>query len=185
LELADASCRPLNSRTRKKSQEAPRQEEADQRKREAEAIQPATTIVVADSLDALLAARYHDPDVLDVLREAVEGMQHAERYQAVERRWVGPVGSAWCGRRAVMASRRLHSLRRGTYDLSALTTREVIEPTLAEEEAREIFAAFKGRDQIHPAARSAQEAYERLRPPHPLLEFVHLVTQGRMLEDRQ
>jgi hypothetical protein len=272
----------------------------------------AADVGALDALEAILAARVLEwaaerktvgaPEVLDVLREAVEGIQHAERYQAVERRWVGPVeyvpdaipGDFFAGKRVRIghvvegldvrrprwldkidtalaavpvcvvrapsghgkstlafryaverwpASQTILVRSAGTteevaavsdyvryrvalgapvrvlidadfdtrrwaeiaqaaaaagaqvlvtvrtedwqrYDLSALTTREVIEPTLAEEEAREIFAAFKGRDQIHPAVRSAQEAYERLRPPHLLLEFVHLVTQGRMLEDR-
>lgn len=272
----------------------------------------AADVAALDTLEAILASRVLEwaaqrktagaPEVLDVLRGAVEGMQRAERYQAVEHRWVGPVeyvpdaipGDFFAGKRVRIghvvegldvrrprwldkietaldavpacvvrapsghgkstlafryaverwpASQTILVRSAGTaeevaaisdyvryrvalgapvrvlidadfdtrrwaevaqagaaagaqvlvtvrtedwqrYDLSALTTREVIEPTLAEEEAREIFAAFKSRDQIHPAVRSAQEAYERLRPPHLLLEFVHLVTQGRMLEDR-
>jgi hypothetical protein len=98
------------------------------------------------------------------------------------RRWAEVAQAAAAAGAQVLVTVRTEDWQR--YDLRALTSREVIEPKLDLEEAREIFSAFKGRNQIHPAVRSAPEAYERLRPPHLLLEFVHLVTQGRMLEDR-
>jgi hypothetical protein len=70
------------------------------------------------------------------------------------------------------------------FELGALTVRRVIEPSLDLQEAREIFSAFRARGQVHPSVRSAGEAFERLRPPHLLLEYVHLLTHGQMLEDR-
>ena len=70
------------------------------------------------------------------------------------------------------------------FRVDALTRREVIDPTLALEEARSIYAVFRARDQIHPAVDSAAWAFERLREPPLLLEFVYLITHGQMLEER-
>lgn len=70
------------------------------------------------------------------------------------------------------------------YALDALTHREILEPTLAREEAEEIFRVFRARGQVHPTVVSAGWAFERLRAPHLLLEYVYLITHGEMLEDR-
>jgi hypothetical protein len=70
------------------------------------------------------------------------------------------------------------------YALDALTRREILEPTLAREEAEEIFRVFRARGQVHPTVVSAGWAFERLRAPHLLLEYVYLITHGEMLEDR-
>lgn len=265
-----------------------------------------------DALESILAAKalawaaerktVGAPDVLEALRVAVEGIQHAERYQAVERRWVGPVeyiqdavpsdfydgkhtrlghvvggldvrrplwlerirtaftaapvcavrGPSGHGKSTLAfryacdnwpASQTINVRSAGVpeevaavsdyirfraalgapvhvlidanydtrrwaevaqvaaalgaqtlvtvrpedwhrYDLAALTLREVLEPTLDLREANEIFASFKARGRVHPSIRSGVHAYEQLRPPHLLLEFVHLLTQGRMLEER-
>lgn len=61
---------------------------------------------------------------------------------------------------------------------------DVVEPWMDLEEAREVFAAFKQRGRIHPAVVSPEWAYERIREPHLLLEYVYLLTHGRMLEER-
>ncbi len=97
------------------------------------------------------------------------------------RRWAEVTAAAAAAGAQVLVTVRVEDWAR--YNLSALTVRKIVEPTLLPEEASEIFATFKSRGMIHPTTRSAQEAYERLRPPHLLLEFVHLITQGRMLED--
>lgn len=70
------------------------------------------------------------------------------------------------------------------YPLHALTRREIIQPTLSSEEAVRIFAEFKKRGHVASNVVSAAWAYEHLRRPPLLLEYVHLITHGVMLEDR-
>jgi hypothetical protein len=98
------------------------------------------------------------------------------------RRWAAVAQAAAAAGAQVLVTVRTEDWQR--YDLAALTSRDIIEPTLDLAEASEIFAAFKSRGHLHRNVRSAAEAYERLRAPHLLLEFVHLVTQGQMLQDR-
>lgn len=61
---------------------------------------------------------------------------------------------------------------------------DVVEPWLDLDEAREIFTAFKERDRIHPDVISPEWGYERIGEPRLLLEYVYLLTHGRMLEER-
>jgi hypothetical protein len=70
------------------------------------------------------------------------------------------------------------------YPLYALTRREIIEPTLSLEEAARIFAEFARRGHVAANVLSAAWAYEQLRRPPLLLEYVYLITHGVMLEDR-
>jgi hypothetical protein len=68
--------------------------------------------------------------------------------------------------------------------LGALTGQEILEPVLSRDEAAAIFAEFKIRGRVHASVDSAAWAFERLRGPPLLLEFVYLITRGQMLEDR-
>src|ERR1051326_4774087 len=61
---------------------------------------------------------------------------------------------------------------------------EVIEPELNLEEARNIFAVFRAQGRIHSSVISAEWAFERAGEPHLLIEYIFLITQGRMLDDR-
>ncbi|MDP9350422.1 MAG: hypothetical protein M3P51_02610, partial [Chloroflexota bacterium] len=70
------------------------------------------------------------------------------------------------------------------YAIESLSRLEVIEPSLEREEAARIFSVFKERHRIGEFVDSADWAYERLSPPHLLLEFVYLITHGEMLQDR-
>lgn len=65
-----------------------------------------------------------------------------------------------------------------------MTGFEVLDPALDLEEARQIFAEFRGHGRIHGSVDSADWAYERVGEPHLLMEYVYLITHGRMLEDR-
>ena len=65
-----------------------------------------------------------------------------------------------------------------------LTNFEILEPELSSDEAHQIFKAFRSQGRLHPSVDSADWAYERIGEPHLLIEYVYLLTQGRMLEDR-
>jgi hypothetical protein len=65
-----------------------------------------------------------------------------------------------------------------------LTNFEILEPELSSDEAKQIFKVFQSQGRLHPSVDSADWAYERIGEPHLLLEYVYLITQGRMLEDR-
>lgn len=65
-----------------------------------------------------------------------------------------------------------------------LTNFEILEPELDLEEAREIFKAFRAHGRLHSSVDSAEWAYEKVGEPHLLIEYVYLLTQGRLLEDR-
>lgn len=64
------------------------------------------------------------------------------------------------------------------------TSYEVLNPHLNLEEAREIFAQLRSAGRVHKDIASAERAYDRIGEPHLLLEFVYLLTYGRMLEER-
>lgn len=70
------------------------------------------------------------------------------------------------------------------FPLNALTRREIIEPTLSLEEASAIFDELSARGLVASSVSSPAWAYEKLRRPALLLEYVYLLTQGAMLEDR-
>ncbi len=65
-----------------------------------------------------------------------------------------------------------------------LTGWEVLEPTLDQAEAQELFHAILSRGQLHPSVDSAEWAYEKIGEPRLLMEYVYLLTHGRMLEER-
>lgn len=65
-----------------------------------------------------------------------------------------------------------------------LTSYEILEPTLDLDEAREIFKAFQSEGRVHASVDSPEWAYERIGEPHLLMEYVYLLTHGRMLEER-
>ncbi len=66
----------------------------------------------------------------------------------------------------------------------SLTNFEILEPILDLDEARQIFEAFESEDRLHQSTDSAEWAYERIGEPHLLMEYVYLLTHGRMLEER-
>ncbi|RYZ83297.1 MAG: hypothetical protein EOP06_20240, partial [Proteobacteria bacterium] len=61
---------------------------------------------------------------------------------------------------------------------------EVVEPELDLAEARGIFNVLKKREKVHADVPAAEWVFERIGEPHLLMEFVYLVTQGQMLEER-
>jgi len=61
---------------------------------------------------------------------------------------------------------------------------EVVEPLLDLDEARAIFGLFKSKGRVHASVDSAEWAYEKIGEPRLLMEYVYLVTHGRMLEER-
>jgi hypothetical protein len=65
-----------------------------------------------------------------------------------------------------------------------LTNFEILEPELDLEEAKEIFRVFRTHERLHSSVDSAEWAYEKVGEPHLLIEYVYLLTHGRMLEDR-
>lgn len=66
----------------------------------------------------------------------------------------------------------------------SLTNYEILEPTLDLNEAKEIFKAFKSQNRIHDSVDSAEWAYEKIGKPPLLIEYVYLITHGKMLEER-
>ena len=64
------------------------------------------------------------------------------------------------------------------------TVYEVIEPAMSLEEARGVYARFRANNRLHPSVTSPEWAYERIGQPHLLMEYVYLLTHGRMLEER-
>jgi len=66
----------------------------------------------------------------------------------------------------------------------SLTNYEILEPRLDLEEARQIFQLLKTQEKVHTSAISPEWTYEKIGEPHLLIEYVYLVTQGQMLEDR-
>lgn len=70
------------------------------------------------------------------------------------------------------------------FSRKSLTNWEVLEPSLALDEAKEIFNTFKVNNRIHQDVLSAEWAYEKIGEPHLLMEYTYLLTYGEMLEDR-
>lgn len=66
----------------------------------------------------------------------------------------------------------------------SLTSYEILEPTLDLDEARQIFKVFQSEGRLHASVDSPEWAYERVGEPHLLMEYVYLLTHGRMLEER-
>jgi len=67
---------------------------------------------------------------------------------------------------------------------SSSVSYEIIKPDLALPEARQIFQFLKSQDRLHASVTSAEWAYEKVGKSHLLMEYVYLLTQGRMLEER-
>ena len=61
---------------------------------------------------------------------------------------------------------------------------EILEPSLHSDEARRIFKTLQSEGRIHSSVDSPMWAYERIGEPHLLIEYVYLLTHGRMLEER-
>lgn len=61
---------------------------------------------------------------------------------------------------------------------------EPVEPSLGPDEAKQIYSALHERGQIHASVESGEWAYEKIRVPHLLMEYVYLLKHGQMLEDR-
>jgi hypothetical protein len=66
----------------------------------------------------------------------------------------------------------------------SLISYEILEPSLDIEEARQIFEQIKVQGKIHLSVTSPDWAYEKIDKPYLLLEYIYLVTQGEMLEER-
>jgi len=67
---------------------------------------------------------------------------------------------------------------------SSSVSYEIIKPILSLLEARQIFQFLKSRNRVNNSVTSAEWAYERVGKSHLLMEYVYLLTQGRMLEER-
>lgn len=65
-----------------------------------------------------------------------------------------------------------------------LTKFEVLDPSLDQQEARELFELLRSSGRIHHSVDSPDWAYERVGTPHLLIEYLYLLTYGKMLEDR-
>ncbi len=65
-----------------------------------------------------------------------------------------------------------------------LTNFEILEPELDLQEAKDIYKALRAHGRLHSSVDSAEWAYEKVGKPHLLIEYVYLLTQGRLLEDR-
>lgn len=70
------------------------------------------------------------------------------------------------------------------YTWHSVTRFELVEPFMDTDEATSIFAQLRASDRVHPDVPSAAHALEQVGSPALLLEFVYLVTHGRMLEER-
>jgi hypothetical protein len=81
----------------------------------------------------------------------------------------------------VLISARVEDYSR--FAKESLTNWEVIEPDLNLDEAEKIFNSFSDVGKIHPNIASPEWAYERIGNPPLLMEYVCLITQGKMLED--
>jgi len=66
----------------------------------------------------------------------------------------------------------------------SLANYEIIEPSLSLVEAQQIFAEFRLEEKLHESVISSEWAYEKIGEPHLLMEYVYLLTHGRMLEER-
>lgn len=69
-------------------------------------------------------------------------------------------------------------------DLSNIQSLNIIKPTLAENEAREIFKMFKDAGRLHPGITSWQNTWNKVSQKKLLIEYVYLLTHGEMLSDR-
>jgi hypothetical protein len=66
----------------------------------------------------------------------------------------------------------------------SLINYEILEPSLDLEEAKHIFELLKTQGKVHISAISSEWAYEKIGKPYLLMEYVYLVTQGQILEER-
>ena len=66
----------------------------------------------------------------------------------------------------------------------SLTSYEILEPSLDFEEACQIYQVLHAEGRIHTSVDSPEWAYEKIGDSHLLMEYVYLLTQGRMLEER-
>jgi len=61
---------------------------------------------------------------------------------------------------------------------------KIVDIEMNKEEAKEIFYLFKNENKIHPTINSWQAAWEKVADRGLLLEYVYLLTQGEMIEER-
>lgn len=61
---------------------------------------------------------------------------------------------------------------------------EVVKPQLSFQEASKVYAYFQKHHKIAPGVRSARWAYDQVAEQKLLIEFVYLITHGRMLAER-
>jgi hypothetical protein len=59
-----------------------------------------------------------------------------------------------------------------------------VEPSLQWSEAREIFQSLRAVGRVHQAVPSPEWAWEKIGEPRLLMEFIYLLTHGKMLEER-
>jgi len=65
-----------------------------------------------------------------------------------------------------------------------MTGYEVIEPELKLDEAKNIFYSFKNENKVDENVTSTEWAYEKIGKPELLIEYIYLITHGKMLEER-
>jgi len=70
------------------------------------------------------------------------------------------------------------------FGVESLTGTVFIEPELTQDEARSIYAALERRGHVRESVTSGDQAFEQVGEPRLLMEFIYLVTQGRMLRER-
>jgi len=85
------------------------------------------------------------------------------------------------GIRAVITTRTEDWYR---FSRQGLTNFEIVEPALDLSEATEIFRVLQEQDKIHEGVESPAWAFEQIGEPRLLMEYIYLITHGRMLRDR-
>lgn len=69
-------------------------------------------------------------------------------------------------------------------DISSIRSLNIIKPVLSEEEAKEIFAAFKLSGKVHSKILNWQSAWSKIADKQLLIEYIYLITHGEMLSER-
>ena len=69
-------------------------------------------------------------------------------------------------------------------DISSIRSLNIIKPVLSEEEAKEIFTAFKLSGKVHSKILNWQSAWSKIADKQLLIEYIYLITHGEMLSER-